>query len=154
MTSTAASYAQSATNFVGNLSNTVGTAVARTFGIGEVPEANKTETRKGIEDTGRAAADVATSVGSVAGSVKQTAAEEAKDVIRHDKGDEAADLSAKIGNTAASVGAVGGSALLTTSAAFHGTEAARGVAQADLNPQSEEVKQANDLQQSRSANGH
>ena len=147
ITSTAASYAQRATEIIGGLSHTVGTAVARSVGIGEVPEDSKTDARRTAEDAGRAAADVATGLGSVAGSVGQTAGAEAKGVIAYDKGDEAAELSGKVGSTAANVAAVGGSALLTTSAAFHGTEAARGVAEVDLNPQSQEVREANDLQQ-------
>ena len=148
VSATAASYAQRATEIIGGLSHTVGTAVARTLGVGEVPEDSKTSVRKSAEEAGRAAADVANSLGSVAGSVGQAAGAEAKGVIAHDKGDEAADLSGKVGSTAANVGSVGGSALLTTSAAFHGTEAARGVVEVDLNPQSQEVKEATDLQQS------
>ena len=61
-TGTAADYARQAAGIITGLSHTAGASIARTFGVGQVPEEEKSQTRKAVEATGRAAGDVAVGI--------------------------------------------------------------------------------------------
>lgn len=129
---TAASYATSAANAIGGLSHGVGASLASALGVGQVAEADKGAARKGLEDAGYAVQDASTAVGDTLASVSSAAGHAVRGVLEHDKGKETADLAGHAGSAAGSVASVAGSGLMATSAAFHGTEAARGVAEVDL----------------------
>lgn len=60
MSGTAAGYAAMAGTAITDLSHNVGASIARTFGLGQKPEEEKSETRKAVEATASAAGDVAT----------------------------------------------------------------------------------------------
>ena len=69
-----------------------------------------------------------------ASTVTSSAMTAASNIIEHAKGEEAATIAGHAGSTVSHVGEVAGAGLIATSAAAHGTSAARGVVEVDLNP--------------------
>ena len=62
LTGTAADYAKQAASLIGGLSHTAGATIAKTFGVGQKPEEEKSDIRKTIESAGLAAGDVASGI--------------------------------------------------------------------------------------------
>jgi len=138
-TGTAAEYTSWAAGAIAGATTALGAKLSEAMGA-PATEAEKSDTRKAVESAARQVGDAGSAVGSGISEVTSQAVDSAHRLVKHEHGDEAAELASKTGETTRNVGQVAGDAMVSTSMTGHAAFASTGAGQAAMRPVEPEEK--------------